>query len=197
MRKIFFVVLFVFCSCLFSSEMDFSFFNLPLQKELLEMQAEDQSLRMRADFSKESLEKISQIDIEHCKRLKEIIETYGWPGVSIVGEEGAFAMWLLVQHQDRDCPFQKECLNLLKGAVDLDEVPFSCYAYLLDRVRMNENLRQSYGTQWIKEDGKFVLYDVEDIENLDERRSQAGLSSIEDYKKELKEMFHLNDEDFK
>jgi hypothetical protein len=34
----------------------------------------------------------------HTARLRAIVSQYGWPGRSLVGEDGADAAWLLLQH---------------------------------------------------------------------------------------------------
>jgi hypothetical protein len=62
---------------------------------------------------------------------------------------------------------------------------------------MNENQPQIYGTQWVQQDGKFLLYSVEDEEHLDRRRAEMGLSTIAEYKKQIQAAYQLNDEDFK
>ena len=120
-------------------------FNVALQQELLEMERKDQALRMRffaiKNISQKDWEKIFEVDVIHGLRLKEIIKHYGWPGVSDVGLKGTSAMWLLVQHQDHNVDFQKTCLSLLKQAVQDYESPMRHYAYLLDRVNMNQKLR--------------------------------------------------------
>lgn len=176
-------------------------FNGVLQKELLQMQEEDQTARMKIlsvkNPSDEEWKIVAAIDERHEQRLRDIIKQHGWPGVSLVGLEGASAMWLLVQHQDSALDFQMECLELLKSAVEAYEASISNLAYLVDRVNMNSNRPQIYGTQWKQEEGKFILYAVEDIVNLDARRASAGLCSIAEYKEAMKAAYHLTDEDFK
>lgn len=152
-------------------------FNQDLQKELLKMVKHDQEVRI----SKKE-ENISKLDKGHTKRLKEIITQNGWPGVSLVGIEGSIAMWVLIQHQDHLPNFQKDCLTLLKKSADIKEARLQDYAYLLDRVNMNHSMPQIYGTQWKKENGKFSLYPVEDMENLDNRRLEVGLGPFIKYK---------------
>lgn len=178
-----------------------SCFDNTLQRRLLEIQESDQRARNNiADIknSSENLWKaIQEVDIQNGKILKEIIKEHGWPGVSLVGLEGTSAMWLLVQHQDQAIDFQKECLELLKIAVQESEAPCWCLAYLTDRVNMNEGYPQIYGTQWIQENGMFVLYPVDDIKHLNKRRSEMGLESIEEYKERFKSMYQLTDEDFR
>lgn len=62
---------------------------------------------------------------------------------------------------------------------------------------MNENQPQIYGTQWVQQDGKFLLYSIEDEEHLDQRRAEVGLSTIAEYKKQIQVAYQLSDEDFK
>jgi hypothetical protein len=62
---------------------------------------------------------------------------------------------------------------------------------------MNEKLPQVYGTQWIGNKGEIRLYQVEDLEKVDQRRAEAGLCSLAEYKESLKEAYDLSDEDFK
>lgn len=54
-----------------------------------------------------------------------------------------------------------------------------------------------YGTQWIQHNGRFLLYSVEDIEHLDQRRSEMSLGTIEEYKKQIQIVYQLTNEDFK
>lgn len=176
--------------------------DVTLQKELLEMQERDQNLRLQLatiiwECPEEVLQEIARIDEENGRRLRAIIDSYGWPGISLVGEEGAAAMWLLVQHQDADVEFQKRCLFLLDEAIREDDAPMKHYAYLLDRVNMHEEKPQVYGTQWRQEDGKLAIYCVEDRVNLDAIRYQAGLCPMSEYAEMMKNGYNLQDEDFK
>lgn len=155
-------------------------FDKALQKELLEMQERDEAARTKAPLD---WDEIGKIDAEHGKRLREIVKEHGWPGVSLVGFEGTSAMWLLVQHQDEATEFQKECLELLKNAVEAHESPMKNLAYLTDRVRMHEGIPQVYGTQWFLEEGACRMHPVEDEENLDKRRHEAGLCPLDEYRK--------------
>lgn len=170
-------------------------FNIELQAEILAMQAEDQIVRA-GDLLKIDANKVAEIDQKHNPRLKEIISEFGWPGLQLVGLKGSSGMWLLVQHQDADLEFQKTCLSLLKEAVDKQDAQYRDYAYLLDRVRMNEGSLQVYGTQWIEKEGKFSLYPIEDRVQLDLRRQEAGLCTIEEYQEQLKQCYHLQEKDF-
>lgn len=167
--------------------------NRELKKEILSMALEDQTARMQivdnTDISDEERKSLSEIEAKHNLRLKEIISAYGWPGTHLVGITGSRSFWLLVQHQDNDLEFQKQCVELLEEAVRKQDAQLQHYAYLLDRVRKNENLPQVYGTQWDLIEGQFSLYPVENPEGLNERRQEAGLGSIEEYREQMERQY--------
>ncbi len=172
-------------------------FNKALHDELIEMEEADQKARFNLinnKFPSEDLcSAVQRVDTQNRERLKSIIDQYGWPGVSLVGLKGSSAIWLLVQHQDNNIDFQKQCLELLKNAVNQYEASSQSLAYLTDRVNVNEGRPQIYGTQWLQVDGNFTLYAVEDIEHLDQRRSQMGLCIIAEYKKQLMAILNSRD----
>lgn len=126
---------------------------------------------------------MNKIDRDNTDRMKEIVKRFGWPGKSLVGKDGANAAWILVQHADHDRPFQKRCLGLLHPAVKNGEATGEQLAYLTDRVRIGENKKQVYGTQFRFVDGKLQPYPIEDEANVDRRRKAVGLSTLADYLK--------------
>ena len=46
--------------------------------------------------------------------MTEVVAGRGWPGTSLVGEQGSHAAWLLVQHATHDPEFMKSCLALIE-----------------------------------------------------------------------------------
>ena len=123
----------------------------------------------------------SRVDTASTDRLREIVARYGWPGRSLVGEEGAQHAWLLAQHADRQLEFQRKALALLADAVEQGEATARQLAYLTDRVRMNEGKEQLYGTQLAGRDGKVTPWPIENPDELDIRRAAVGLEPFEEY----------------
>jgi hypothetical protein len=92
------------------------------------------------------------------------------------------AAWLLVQHADRDVAFQTEMLRILEPLVPARETAQSNYAYLHDRVAVNSGRPQRYGTQGrCTAAGVWEPREVEQPEQLDERRAAVGLGPEADY----------------
>lgn len=159
-----------------------------LRMELLAMSAKDQQLRMAllsgsGTPSKEAMPQIADVDAQNTARMHEIIDQYGWPTRSMVGDDGASAAWLLVQHADRDNSFQRRCLDLMKPLVDGGEISAVNVAYLTDRVRIHEGKPQVYGTQFHESNGNWEPYPIEDRDRVDERRAALGLSTLAEYKR--------------
>lgn len=164
-----------------------------LRQELLKMFKEDQDIRMKfiksPSLDAADVRKGEKIDRKNTARMREIIAKHGWPGKSLVGEDGANAAWLLVQHADHDHEFQKRCLKLLERVVKTREASPTDLAYLTDRVLVAENKKQVYGTQFREADGKLEPQPIEDEKNVDRRRKEVGLPSMAEYRKVMEKMY--------
>jgi hypothetical protein len=168
--------------------------NEELRKELQRMVKEDQDareelVRTAPGDAAAITRKVADIDRKNTARMKEIVEKRGWPGRALVGEDGAHAAWLLVQHADKDREFQKHCLQLLEKAVKAGDASGADLAYLTDRVLVAESKKQRYGTQFRLTDGKLEPYPIEDEANVDRRRKGVGLSTLAEYRKTLEQVY--------
>lgn len=111
-----------------------------LRDELLAMRHDDQRLRWHALGQNDphaqaaAWSTVAEADRRHTSRIREIINTRGWPGRDLVGEDGARAAWLIVQHADHDPQFQAHCLPLLAAAVHTGQASPVDLVYLAHRV---------------------------------------------------------------
>ncbi|WP_282042781.1 DUF6624 domain-containing protein [Winogradskyella flava] len=168
-----------------------------ISKEIIFMRKNDQKYRMKyVELHKDGksgtkkyenvVDKLIQIDSSNTSRMKEIINTYGWPTFDKVGEEASNVAWLLVQHADRDPFFQEKCLKLLEEAINKGLANRSNYAYLYDRVQLARGEKQRYATQSStnsnlnNEDTYFQP--IEDESKVQERREAMNIQQhVEDY----------------
>jgi hypothetical protein len=157
--------------------------------ELEAMVEADQDMREKNLQNDEAWDE--EVDKRNTEKLKEIVAKIGWPTRSKVGEEGMQNAWLLVQHADRDIDFQIHCLELMK-AEGVGEVDKKRVAYLEDRVRVNQGKLQLYGTQFIDHEGTFGPRPIEDEEQVNERRAEMGMESIEEYTQKIHEKYGLS-----
>lgn len=125
--------------------------------------------------------------VDHANRdiLQAIFETYGMPTKAMVGQAGMEAVFLVLQHADGDPVWQKEQLPKVKVSMEQGDFEPQNYAYLFDRVQLNNQLPQRYGTQLKRVDFKtktIELHDTEAPELLDDRRRAIGLMPVAVYK---------------
>lgn len=159
------------------------------------MHKKDQAMRWRAFREKWPLAKrmrIRDMDLGHLKILKQIIAKYGWPTFSLVGKRGEKDFWLLVQHADEDKAFQKQCLALLRKAVQKGQAAPASEAYLTDRVLLADGKKQKFGTQFTIKDGTYIPRPLLNPKTVNLRRRQFGLDTIEANLKEMNKQFKTN-----
>jgi len=132
-------------------------------------------------------------------RLEEIFSIHGYPGYDLVGEVGSFNFWNMVQHCDFDPSFQLKVQEAMKTEVDKNNASSIDLAFLTDRVNLNLGKKQLYGTQvnYNMETGLVFSKPVFDSLNINKRRREVGLPSIEKYLNELSIMhFESNKEHY-
>lgn len=115
--------------------------------------------------------------------LKKLFREYGFLGFEEVGKQGSSNFWLMMQHCDKDPKFQEEVLSEMKKHIERKNANPSNYAYLIDRVNVNTGKPQVYGTQ-MKLNQDRTSYEpkiVIEPENLNKRRAEVGLGTIEEY----------------
>ena len=166
-----------------------------LRRELLARRDEHQRVRSLVSppkgqytvtLSGEQAAEWERIDTDNTRWLGEVLADRGWPGRSLVGEDGADAAWPLAQHADRNPARQREFLDALRGAVARGEASPANLAYLEDRVRVHAGQPQLYGTQFTMTDGKFGPRPIDDPARLDRRRATAGLEPFAAYEARIR-----------
>lgn len=127
--------------------------------------------------------------------VNSIADKYGFPGYNLVGKESSDNYWMLVQHSDFDIAFQKRILKLMKPQVDKKNASGDKYAYLIDRININEGKPQIYGTQIIMSEAGTTIKPCADTINLDKRRLSVGLTPIKEYLKNADALFQQMNKD--
>lgn len=170
--------------------------NKELQNELVKMYVDDQAVRgnvMRDIIYKYKVDTLQisnqngvMVDSRNRDRLQEIFRESGFPTKKDVGKEAMNGIFLMIQHADGDKEWQKSQLKNIETAVKNGDMNGQNYAYLFDRIKINSNQKQRYGTQFAKVDpinGTVELAETEDLKNLDTRRREIGMMPIAMYKK--------------
>ena len=127
--------------------------------------------------------------------IKNLVRNKKWPLYSEVGKESGDAAFLIIQHSG-NTRLIKRALKLIKIAINNNEASKSNYAMMLDRYLMLKKKKQIYGTQVIayskgvNEKGEAImaerfLWPIDDEINVNKRREEMGMNSIEEYSKVL------------
>lgn len=154
-----------------------------LRHELLARAAEDR--RVRAELAAEGTlfdgyhPRMEAVHRSNAAYLAAVVDRHGWPGATMVGDDGADAAWLIAQHAIGEPDFQRRCLDALETAAERGEVPRWQPAMLEDRIRVFEGKAQRYGTQLaVDDDGMLSPLPIEDPEGVEERRRAVGLEPL-------------------
>ena len=111
-------------------------------------------------------------------RLAAVIEeTASWPGLRVVGSDGADSAWMLAQHADRANDVRRSWLPLLEAAVEAGDADPRHLATLTDRSAAVAGDPQVYGTIVLLADDGEIEYPlpVVDAARLEDRRRSIGL----------------------
>jgi hypothetical protein len=149
-----------------------------LRAELLRRAEVDQTARGE---SRDDWDRVVAVDAVNLAWLRDVVAQVGWPGLSMVGEDGAHAAWLLAQHADRDPAFQRRCLDLMTDAVGRSEATLAELAYLTDRVLLAEGQQQEYGTQMTARKEGWAPRRLRDPGQVDARRAAMSLAPLAEY----------------
>jgi hypothetical protein len=166
--------------------------NEELKRELLHMLEEDQVVR--APFlqgrqpTEVEMRAMGERDEADTKRLSEILNKDGLPGVRVVGINATRAFVTMLLHSP-SLELQKRALPQVERAVRRREIPPDDFAMLTDDVLAGEHKPQLYGTNFKFVGDKVALDTTRDPARLDERRRKLGLPPIRVYALQLAELY--------
>jgi hypothetical protein len=127
----------------------------------------------------------------HTARLRAIVSEHGWPGRSLVGEDGADAAWLLLQHVNSRVTtirspagdeFCRSCVVLLRDAVARGEAHPRHLAAIADSLRLGDDEPPEYASlpdQYeLDARGRVTFPHDVDVVAIDQRRAAIGLPPL-------------------
>lgn len=128
--------------------------------------------KMKSDYSANSL-----------KEMESLLEKYGWPTYSMVGNLAADAPLLIINHQESE-DARIKYLDRIKQACEEGEGSCMEYAKIQDRILVNTDQEQIYGMQFrYNSRRKLEPFPIKDPEYVDKRRFEIGLEPLKDYLK--------------
>ncbi|HEY0765548.1 MAG TPA: VWA domain-containing protein [Pyrinomonadaceae bacterium] len=152
------------------------------QRELLQEVVENDQGK------KSDREKLHKLYREDTAKLCQLLKTNGWPTMASAGEQGVYATFQILKNAGT-FELQRDLLPVIVAAIKKDPIQKREFAGLYDRLRVSAGMKQLFGTQAVSMGGFLVLYPIEDQANLDERRAEFGLGSIDLYIKSLERTY--------
>lgn len=119
------------------------------------------------------------VHVENAALLEQAFDTIGWPGPGTLGDDGAAAAFIILQHAISRPDLQRRGLALMLDAIPRGQANALDAAYLSDRIAVFEGREQSFGTQFDWDaSGQLSPSPTRDAAGLDERRASVGLPPI-------------------
>jgi len=116
-------------------------------------------------------------------KIKRLFKKYGYLGYKKIGKEASNDFWISIQHADNDVEFQQEMLIALKKEKSKNNAGKVEYAMLEDRVNVNPNKKQRFGTQvTYNEFGQAIPKNgLVDSINIEQLRKKYDLPTFREY----------------
>ncbi|MCK5704033.1 MAG: hypothetical protein KAI29_22920, partial [Cyclobacteriaceae bacterium] len=127
------------------------------------------------------LKKMKKQDSLNLLIIEEILNERGWLGPDMLGGRGNSTLFAVIHHStpeilEKYLPMMREAVK--KGNFRADQLGLG-----EDRHNMHQNRKQVYGSQLDRdpETGELCVWPIEDPENVDKRRAEIGLNTIQEY----------------
>ena len=118
--------------------------------------------------------------------VMDLINNKTFPTFAMVGKEASEAAVLIIQHSAQNKLFKKT-LPLIETAAKQQQVNSSHYAIMIDRYLTRKGKKQIYGTSYSRRRdpiydvySDFFLHPIEDEKNVNVRRQELGMKTIEE-----------------
>jgi hypothetical protein len=143
-------------------------------------------MRIYGAESKEYKEQQSIYEKNHSineKKVRAILDEYGWPTKEMIGEQGNWTICNVIQHSDNE--IRIKYLPMMREAVKDKKLAPRFLVRAEDRIATERGDLQIYGGQmkFYPETKSFNVWPVLGPENVDKRRAEIGLGPIAEFLK--------------
>ena len=117
------------------------------------------------------------------RKVKTILDKYGWPTKEMIGEQGNWTICNVIQHSDNEIHIKY--LPIMRKAVKDKKLEPRFLVRAEDRIATEKGELQIYGGQmkFYPETKSFNVWPVYDPVNIDKRRAEIGLEPIAEFLK--------------
>lgn len=129
---------------------------------------------------------LARINKKNVEIVKHIISKIGFPTIKSTSKNAYKAAVIVVLHSG-DIQLLTQSINALQNA-DETLIDKRDIAYMIDKVRIAQNLPQLYGTQYkISKDFDIKYIDIDNPDELEKRRAEFGMERFDEYKKKVEQ----------
>ena len=166
-------------------------FDPELVAILDQIYADDQSTRSQirtkeATYGRDSKEMkalwqtILKKDSVNLVKVRDILDTHGWPSKTKIGKKGNSTLFLVIQHANFDV--QTTYFPMIQKAMLQGSLAKRQYAMFYDRLLLGQGNKQIFGTQLAmdKSSKKPYVLPLKDPMNVDKRREEMGLNTMQE-----------------
>jgi hypothetical protein len=123
------------------------------------------------------------VGLANQQKIKKLNSKYGYLGFDKIGKEYSKKFWITIQHADNDIQFQQKMLKGLGKEIKKNNAEKSNYAMLEDRIAINLNQRQRFGSQltYNKAGQAIPKNGLLDSLNVDDLRIKYNLPPFKEY----------------
>jgi hypothetical protein len=127
------------------------------------------------------LKRMKKQDSLNLLIIEKILDERGWLGWDIIGSLGSSALFAVIQHSPPE--ILEKYLPMMREAAKKGDARVDHLALVEDRHNVHQNRKQVYGSQFgndLETDEGYV-WPIEDPENVDKRRAEVGLNTMQEY----------------
>lgn len=140
----------------------------------------------KEQFEKENWMIVQKSDSINTNKIDKIIEKYGYPGKTLVGEPQNTSAWYVIQHSNKI----EKYFPIIKKAGKKHEIPKTLVAMMEDRLLMQKGKEQIYGTQGsgfnTKDGWIMIIHPIRNPEKVNKLRKKIGFTNtVEENAKRL------------
>jgi len=125
--------------------------------------------------------KMKEQDSLNLIKIEKILNERGWLGPDSIGYTGNLVLFLVIQHSTPE--IREKYLPMMRDAAIKGNARAVDLGYVEDRNAMEQNRKQVYGSQLSidPESGESFVWYLEDPDNVDKRRAEVGLNTMQEY----------------
>ena len=124
-------------------------------------------------FVEYNMNQMKDVDKTNQIRLKQILNSFTWRDFTEIGDHVTISAFHIIQHADLE--FRLEYIKDIQILVGEHKMSGFSFAAMFDRIAVEQDRKQTYGTQFNCVDGLHQIAPIIDPQNVDKRRKEMGL----------------------